>query len=80
MIHAVLAGILVTVSLISLVIEKWQNPNFKISKAFYYFYGVGTFLWLVLGQQFGNYVLMGISAVQLCCVLLLLLTNNNEVL
>lgn len=80
MIHAVLAGLLVTLSLISLVIEKWQNPNIKIAKVFYYFYGAGTFIWLILGQQVGNYILMGISAVQLCCVLLLLLTNNKEVL
>jgi hypothetical protein len=80
MIHAVLAGLLISLALISLVVEKWQNTNIKISKGFSYFYGSGTFIWLVLGQQFGNYILMGISSVQLCCVLLLLFTNDKEIL
>ena len=34
----------------------------------------------ITSKQLGNYILMSISAVQLCCVLLLLLSNNKEVL
>lgn len=71
MINAILAGFIVTISLLALTFEVVFNSRKPISKILIIFYGIGTLIWGYAGMYIESAMLMIVSSIQFtCCIII----------
>lgn len=77
--YGIIAGLLVTLSLILLVVETaFDKENRSKGRSFVVLYGSGVSIWLMLGIAMDQTPLVIISFIQLFCIALLVFLETHR--